>query len=360
MTKTPKISVVMAVYNTANYLAEAIDSILQQTFPDFEFIIIDDKSTDHTAQILEHFAAQDSRIIVVSNEKNIGLPASLNIGLELAKGEYIARMDGDDISLPQRFERQVHFMDNHHNVGVCGTWTKIFGEIQSHHRPPRDDAMIKSILFFGSSLPHPTVFIRRELLQKHNIKYDPTFLVAQDYKLWVEASPYTTFANIQEVLLHYRSHSTQAGIGKKQLQLTNASRTRLVLLKRLGIEPTPQETAVHCQMIELSKPITKEFIQESAEWIQKIKIHNQQTGVFPEPEFSDILDSHWFRVCRLGARHGLYTWRYFWASPLSASIKMKWPRKLKSRTFAVMRAITDKISTSSQNKAISKNTKTSI
>ena len=117
----PKISVVMAVYNGERHLREAIDSILNQTFADFEFVIIDDASTDRSGRILQEYAGKDKRIVIIGNETNMGLSKSLNKGIRLTKGEYIARMDADDISFPDRFEKQVKFLDDHNDIGILGT-----------------------------------------------------------------------------------------------------------------------------------------------------------------------------------------------------------------------------------------------
>ena len=124
--KTPKITVLMPVYNGEKYLKESIESILKQTFRDFEFLIINDTSTDESEKIIRSF--KDSRIKLIKNEKNIGLTKSLNKGLDLAKGEYMARMDADDISLPKRLEIQVAFMDKNPKIGVIGAWAKVIGE----------------------------------------------------------------------------------------------------------------------------------------------------------------------------------------------------------------------------------------
>ena len=122
----PKVSVLMPAYNSEAFVAEAIESILNQTYTDFEFIIINDGSTDKTAEIIDEYAKNDSRIKFINNHKNQGLIAVLNQGLDLCTGEYVARMDSDDISMPQRFEKQVQYMDEHQEVGILGTWIDFF------------------------------------------------------------------------------------------------------------------------------------------------------------------------------------------------------------------------------------------
>ena len=183
--KKPTVSVIMSTYNREKSLSGAIDSILNQTMSDFEFIIVNDGSTDNTAKILEEYAQKDKRIIVINHEKNMGLVAGLNHGLDKARGKYIARMDDDDKSLPFRFERQVLAMEKHPNITLMGAG---FGSemTQKHTGEPvitnPDEQEIAS--YFRASLAHPTVFIRRNFLEKHNIRYDEQYIYAEDCGLY--------------------------------------------------------------------------------------------------------------------------------------------------------------------------------
>ncbi|WP_099610792.1 glycosyltransferase [Vibrio fujianensis] len=204
---SPKISVVMSVYNGEKYLGEAIDSILKQTFSDFEFIIINDGSTDKTLEIIKSYMKKDDRIVLVSRE-NKGLIVSLNEGLDLAKGQYIARMDADDISIKSRFEKQIEFLDSNPDIGVCGTWVEVFGEnIKSKKwKMPTQDPDLKAKLTFSVPFAHPTVMIRKKVIDKYKINYDLGYKDAEDYKFWVDFSKYTLFSNVPEILLRYRYH----------------------------------------------------------------------------------------------------------------------------------------------------------
>ena len=165
---SPRVTVLMSVYNGQGFLRQAIQSILNQTFTDFEFLIIEDGSTDATVEIVRSFP--DQRIKLCLNGSNIGLISSLNQGLSLATGEYIARMDADDISLSTRLERQVAFMDAHPSVGVCGSWLETFGiPPKSRWCPPADDAQIRCEHLFHSVIYHPTVILRKDFFAKHNL-----------------------------------------------------------------------------------------------------------------------------------------------------------------------------------------------
>jgi hypothetical protein len=209
-----KVSVVMSVYNGERYLREAIDSILGQTFRDFEFIIVDDGSTDGTWAILQSY--DDPRIFLLRNEENIGLTRSLNKGLAVVQGDYIARMDADDISWPERLEKQVAYLDVHPEVGLIGTSVEIIGERGERLavlRRPMDPTFITWSLLFDNCLVHSTVMYRRSLVEKLG-GYNPS-RYAQDYGLWSRMSFETQVAKLPEVLVSWRRHP--AGITAQKL-----------------------------------------------------------------------------------------------------------------------------------------------
>lgn len=205
MVSNPRVSVVMSVYNGGAYLAEAIESILSQTYINFEFIIVNDGSTDDSYALLKKYQEKDKRIILISRE-NKGLIFSLNEGISLAKGEYIARMDADDVSLPERFEEQVKILDKKQDVVVCGSW-------RTDIRPPLNeritkyfinDREIKAHLVMSSCFAHPAVMIRKRVLFANNIRYDPRFKSVEDYHLWTQLARLGKFYNIPKPLLKYR------------------------------------------------------------------------------------------------------------------------------------------------------------
>ena len=208
---SPTVSVVMAVYNGQTYLAEAIESILHQTFVDFEFIIIDDGSNDGTPVILDHYHTLDDRIRLSRNESNLGLTASLNIGLKLACGRYIARQDADDVSLPKRLALQVQFLDDHPQVGLLGSWVDNINEaghkIGCWH-PPNSSALLHWSLLFSNSLAHTTVMMRQPLA-KQGYRMDLRY--AQDYGLWLCLSQITRLVNLPETLCLRRKHAHVIG-----------------------------------------------------------------------------------------------------------------------------------------------------
>ncbi|HEY2385120.1 MAG TPA: glycosyltransferase [Terriglobia bacterium] len=222
----PKVSVVMPVYNAEKYVTKAIDSILNQTLKDFEFIIVDDGSTDRTPAILESYAASDSRVIL-HRQPNCGLIATLNRACSLAQGSYIARMDADDISLPPRLEKQVHYLEHHPEVGVLGTWIQDIGAADEPGPIwplPTTPATIRWFLMFGNCIAHPSVMARREIIQ--NLGYRPEAPHVEDYDLWIRASALTAVANLPEVLLRYRVRGESASSRNLAAQSDHAARLR--------------------------------------------------------------------------------------------------------------------------------------
>lgn len=198
----------MPVYNGGRYLKEAIDSILEQTYTNFEFIIINDGSTDCSSDIMSQYS--DDRINILTNECNKGLVYSLNRGIKEARGAYILRMDADDISLPDRIKKQVDFMERESTVGICGSYIEVFGDGIKKHviKYPHDPNLNEAYLLFFTCLAHPSVIIRKSLIDRYNLYYDERYVHAEDYAFWVHAIKFTKISNIKEVLLRYRVLAT--------------------------------------------------------------------------------------------------------------------------------------------------------
>lgn len=204
-----KISVVMPAYNAEKYIGQAIESILNQTYSNFEFIIINDGSNDKTKEVILSY--KDDRIIYLENERNFGIVVTLNKGLEKANGEYIARMDADDIAEPNRFEKQIKYLDKNIEIGVLGSGICTFREnIESKKRLFTTNAdQLKAELIFNSCIAHPTVMIRKKILGKYNLKYDLNYAGAEDYCLWWEIAKVSKIATLPDILLNYRMHESQ-------------------------------------------------------------------------------------------------------------------------------------------------------
>lgn len=232
----PRVSVLMSVYNGERYLREAIDSILGQTFTDFEFIVVDDASTDHSFEIASAYT--DPRIVRVRNEVNLGLTASLNRGLELARGEYVARMDCDDISLPERLARQVAHLDANPDVGACSTWAFDIdeaGKVLGKRETPVGEQLEN--FYWRESLIHPAAMFR--FSPEAGPRYSPAVRYSQDYDLWLRIRARHRLSNLPEYLLLYRVRESGITLRNRERQMRSAHHT---FSEHVWGGPVPYET----------------------------------------------------------------------------------------------------------------------
>jgi len=276
-TKKPLISVLMAVYNGEKYLHEAIDSILNQRYTNFEFLIVNDGSIDLTEDIILSYS--DNRIRYIKNETNLKLIASLNKGLDLAIGKYIARMDADDISLPERLEKQVDFMERNQEIGVLGTSVKTIGlenNYEVHFKQGHDQ--IRFELFFHNYLHHPTVMLRSSLIKKNKIYYE-NYLHAEDYALWVKLTKFTKIEILAEVLLNYRIHESNISEIHNNQQQIQTSHIRKNQIQLLGIEVNDDTFKIYEHFIDSNTIDEPEQFKVLIKILQEIIHKNKELRV---------------------------------------------------------------------------------
>jgi glycosyltransferase involved in cell wall biosynthesis len=240
----PAISVAMSVYNNAAFLDQAVESILGQSLSDFEFLIVDDGSNDGSSAILDGYAARDSRIRIIRQE-NRGLIASLNRLLSEARAPLIARMDGDDISLPERFERQVAFLDVNPDHGVVGTWSRDINERGQTHagefrEPPTSHEALVAESDKGPLLAHPSVMMRTNVVREAG-GYRAAFRHCEDYDLWLRLSERTKLCSLPERLLLYRHSPAQVSNRHIVAQQVGAAIAFAAHLEREAGRPDPTE-----------------------------------------------------------------------------------------------------------------------
>jgi glycosyltransferase involved in cell wall biosynthesis len=231
----------MSVYNGARFLQEAIDSIVHQTFEDWELVVVDDCSTDDTAAILAQAQGRDKRIRVHRLPENQGATKALNQGARLARGSLIARMDADDVSLPARLETQFSYLEAHPEIAVVGSWVRRLDEhgvVGALHKYPTKPALVAWSFFFFNALAHPTVMMRRSALDMESV-YDPDYRLAQDYALFTSLSRRTLLANIPDVLLHYRSWPGNSS--RKPAQELAATQIVRRHAEALGVQATDEQ-----------------------------------------------------------------------------------------------------------------------
>lgn len=306
----------MSIYNGEIYLKESIESILDQTFKDFEFIIIDDGSTDKSEKIIKSY--NDSRIKFLKNNKNIGLTKSLNKGLELCKGDFIARMDADDISLPVRLEKQLDYMNKNKNVDICGSWSMTigqkFGEIR---KCPINHEEIKCQLLLNNIICHSSVIMRKKSISKEGIRYNESYLYAQDFDFFVRMINQFRFSNIPEVLIRYRIHDNQIAEKKKNEQNLIANSIIKKQLKKLLINPTKEELELHNNLIELKINQSKDLILKSEKWMLKIIKNNAKVNIYDNKTLKLYFNYIWLRLCNAYAGLGLWSLKTYFKSDLN-------------------------------------------
>lgn len=249
------ISVVMSVYNTPDdWLCQSIQSVLDQSYSDFEFLIVDDCSSQSNKEILVRYKNRDPRIHIIANCNNLGLTRSLNKAIFLAKGDYIARLDSDDMALPNRFQRQLKCFYENPQLVLCGTGTaRLMDDREEYYKPLTGSSdYLKINLLFGNIFAHSSVMIRKSVLKANNLQYDERFLFAQDYELWTRLAVYGDVENIDEKLCVYRIHKEQ--ISCKQIESQNDFRDKIVQrnLKGIGLN-VPLKSINRCLNIFFAK-----------------------------------------------------------------------------------------------------------
>ncbi len=243
--RVPRISVLMPVHNAGAFLDEALGSLAAQTFRDFELVAVDDASGDGGAERLSEWGRRVAWLRMLRRPEQGGVAAALNTGLAQCRGEFVARMDADDIAMPDRLARQLEFLDRHADVGMCGGRAMTFGAgDEALIRPPETDEAIRAWLVFGSAFVHPTVMLRREVLDRAGGRYR-TVLGVEDYELWLRLAEVTRLANLPEPLLRYRVHAGQYTAAKPDSHHRELHRLRLDWLTGKGIAFDAEEARAH-------------------------------------------------------------------------------------------------------------------
>ena len=327
---TPKLSVIMSVHNGLPYVEEALASILSQTFTAYELIVVDDASTDGSAEFLA--ACRDERLRLVTNEHNLGLTKSLNKALDLAQGEYVARMDHDDVSLSSRLTAQVAFLDANPGIDVLGTWARTVGRRpEQTWRYPLADAEIRCELLFNSVLVHSSVMWRRQRFEELGLRYDPAVNRAQDYELWTRAANAVRFANLDQVLVEYRIHPQQVGQTQGEEQAAVAKQVRRRQLEALGLEPSDAELELHNRVSNWLLPDDEAGLRALDVWLLKLVAANEGKSIYPPGVFGRVLAKRWWAACRGAVGDGLDAWQLYRSSPLADLGQQSWAKKASFR-----------------------------
>jgi glycosyltransferase involved in cell wall biosynthesis len=285
-------------------LNEAIDSILNQTFSDFEFLIIDDGSTDQSIDQIMLY--DDPRIQLIKNKKNLGQSETLNKGINLARGKYIARMDQDDISMPKRLEKQLKFMEDNPQIGVCGSWLQLIGKYKGIAESETEDDLIKIKLLTNQNLAHPSVMIRKEILEKYELSYGTSYTVAQDYDLWVRMFDHCSFANLPKPLLKYRIHENQKSRKVGEQNSAEGNKVLTNLLIKMGLQLNDSDLIIHNKIFS-GIGINSVTIDKALSYLIRLRSSNIRKKVFEPVAFNEFLKTNWRRLM-FKKKHKLLYW----------------------------------------------------
>jgi len=314
--KNPLVTVLMPVYNAAPYLREAIDSILNQTFSDFEFLIIDDGSSDNSVDIIKSY--DDPRIVLHLNGDNIKLISTLNKGLDLANGKYIARMDADDISLPERIKNQFEFLEKNPEIGVLSTGFLSFSEnseMLSIYPFNHDDIVFG--LLYQMQICHGASMFRKELIDKFGLRFIKEFPHAEDYHFFYVCSRYTQMANLQQVLYKVRLHDTRVSVENNQVQNAISDKVKMLQFKAMGYDITNEQLSLFASLNYHKYQKNIDFLMKVKELLSGLLIANNASSCFNKDKFREQLGNLWFNACTNLTGLGLKTYNIYWTSELS-------------------------------------------
>lgn len=322
------VTVLLAVFNGEDYLHESVQSILGQTYKDFVLLVVNDASTDNTGDMIRSFG--DTRIRMVTLEKNVGHVAALNKGLDLIETPLIARMDADDISHPRRLEKQVRFMSTHPEIGICGTFAEAFeGSKTILWKFPVDPPDIKVKLMFECALVHSSVMIRRDLLLKHHLAYNESFKHSYDWELWQRCALCMKLANIPEFLVRYRIHDKSESIRTAELRDDAARRLDDAALKPLGLDQHPLRHVHRAVATDTFSAGHREekFLGQTDEWFRALKEANGDADIYDNTAMARFLKRRLFVVINSNGQHRKLILKLFWRERLFLNVSMIWTLK---------------------------------
>lgn len=287
-----KISVLLPNYNNGPYLKEALDSVFAQTYQNFIIYFIDDCSTDNSVAIAELY--QGERLIIVKKEQNSGIVDTMNIALDLIDTEFYIRMDGDDISTPERFERLIEFMETHTEIGVCTSYIKTFGIEESVWEFGIDPLMNRANLIFGHSIGHASSIFRTKTLKENNISYVDRFWRMEDYYLFYQLKDLTLTTAIPEVFYLYRRENYNTNSEIEQRKAGEFRKFIAMVLTDLGIEPNDIRIALHLQLNNRENPTFS--LADYKSYLALLLRANKKAQCYPKLELERILTAYFKKM----------------------------------------------------------------
>ncbi|MDB4655567.1 glycosyltransferase [Flavobacteriales bacterium] len=316
--KHPLVTVLMPVYNAEEFVETAIQSILEQTYKNFELLIMDDGSTDDSAAII--LAIDDSRISYIKNDVNLKLITTLNKGLKLAKGKYIARLDADDIAEKTRLQEQVDFMEANPKVGLSGTWYTAFGTKNSTVKNPTQNQDIRYMALYQCPIIHPSTIFRTSVIRDNNLSYNMDYPHAEDYELWCRFAQVSELANIPSILLKYRLHETNVSKLENPTQAANTLRIKTELFENIGVAVTPEELKLFERLNHHVVDFSESDLVQLGRFLTKLVLANNSSSYLEPAYLTQLLKRKWYETCSNHYFLGWKSWKIYWNEPqISAS-----------------------------------------
>jgi glycosyltransferase involved in cell wall biosynthesis len=330
-----KVSIVLPVYNVEVFIQDTIESLLRQTFQDFELLVLDDCSTDGTVARVQ--AMNDARIRLIRNPRNLGRAGTDNAALEYVRGEYIAKMDGDDLCHPTRLDCQVAYLDQHPSVNVVGSFMQNFGASTHLNRYPAAPADAQVLTLFTLPTGNPSAMLRTSLFREQGLRYDEALRQTEDYDFCARYIRQLRIATIQEPLVQYR---VPPNVRKKDILSERATVSDVVreeLLRQWQMPFTARELVVYNTIAMLERPLGDIKLPEVAAWLQKIVRHNETIPLFEPEALRRGVGERWFEVCYTHIQPRLENIRTYFGSPLAAFAPASMRQKAKFLLRAVRR-----------------------
>ena len=314
-------------------MQEAIESILRQDYREFELIIINDGSSDNSEEIIKKFS--DGRIVYVKNENNLGLIASLNKGIGLAKGDFIARMDADDIAMPGRLSKQVNAFADADVVAVGSDYIFLKEGKEKYMKNFSGSDELKSVLLFSPCFAHPTVMMRN-IFREKNLQYDREFIHAEDYRLWTQLSAFGKFSCVNIALLKYRSHPAQVSTSYREAQLKSSSEIRKDYLIKSGFKFSDAELKTHDLIASNAFIRSAADLRNIEKWLLNLTAQNKDLKNFDQESFAVIMNKFWYDSCGF-SNLGFTAYRSYLNSPLSENFRNDASKKIKLLVKCIIR-----------------------
>ena len=299
-TNRPYVSVLIPMYNRERFIIQAINSVLNQKFQDFEIIIVDDGSQDRSVELAKSF--EDKRIVIIENSTNLGIPKTRNIGINHARGKYIALLDSDDEMKPSRLKYQVRFLEHHNDYVGCGSWSNTIGsdgQILRHVRVrPITHESIKASFLFHCCIHNRTFMGRTDVMR--SLQYNEDFEVGEDYELFLRLLDHGKLYNLPRILVSAREHKDK--ITRHKIDLNNQKKIHLakLLLNKLGVEYADDDLYYHIKIARLrgvsSHDLEEEFFYWCELWLDRILTANKETNYFNQKKLNKVISKMWINI----------------------------------------------------------------